>query len=179
MFRVSRTTVLCGLALAIASPAEACSPVFKRWWANKSARPAKDCSFEGGGRHDWTSGEAAIDLGNGRVMQIIHDVHSPETALVIDCEKNEGIGVYNPVGEETSCGLWSDIKEHLTPTGKLDLSVGENLDHLSEYVVAKGFKADGGGWQLNNAMLEVSRRDTPDWTCGCRLFYPDSEGAAS
>lgn len=161
-----------------AQAASACSPVFKKWWENRSAKPAADCSFDGGGRHDWTHGGPAVNLGNGRVYQLIMDIHVPQSAVVTDCLSGSQIAVHNPNGEETSCGLWSSIQEHIAPDGSLDLTRGKNLSELETYVSSRGFEVQSEiQVQLNNAYLDARPRDVPDFMCGCRLYYSDSTGA--
>ncbi len=165
------------LSLGTAGTANACSPVFKAWWQNKSASPNPDCSFDGGGRHDWTSGEATRDLGDGRVLQIIHDLHSPEQAIITDCSASLQIVVTNPEGRESSCGFWSNIDEHISPRGDLDLTRGESLKELAIYVEGEGFTLASFQWVVGNVGDELRPRDIPDFYCGCRLHYPDSPGA--
>ena len=169
---------LVGVALFATSSAFACSPVFlDDPQENKPVVHGPSCEFEGGGRHDWISGGPAHDLGKSRVYQIVWDVHSPETAIVSDCASGQQIAVYNKHGEETSCGFWSKIEIHLVPKGRIDLSKGRNLKGLTRYLWLRKMGTRDVWFQLNNADFDVEQADVPDFSCACRLYYPDSPGA--
>lgn len=174
---MNRVALIISITVMTAGSALACSPPQMSPQDNKSARSAADCSFDGGGQMDWTTGGAARDLGNGRVVQIIHDFQRPELALVTQCTTTKQITVFNPTGEKTTCGLNSDIAKHIAPKGKLDLSVGGDLTAMETQVAALGFDTFESIAAQFGAGSGVPARDVPDFYCGCKLFYPGTLGA--
>ncbi|MFT4958969.1 MAG: hypothetical protein ACI92Z_000041 [Paracoccaceae bacterium] len=174
---MKRVALIFSLSLLAAGPVLACSPPSNSPDENLSARAAADCSFDGGGQQDWTTGGLARDLGNGRIVQIITDFQRPELALVTQCTTARQITVFNPTGDNTTCGLISDIAIHIAPNGRLDLSVGDTLADMEIQVSAKGFDTFESISTHFTVASGMPTRDIPDFYCGCKLYYPDSSGA--
>lgn len=151
----------------------------KKWWENQSVKHAKDCSFTGGGRHDFLDGEPAFDLGNNRIYQVISDWGETETAIVTDCNTREQIQVYGFLVEPTGsmCDSEQKIKRYLVPDGPIDLRFGEDIPALSKQIEQLGYDFNSSIIFLNWG--KQKQRDYPDFYCGCKLYYPDLAGAKS
>lgn len=156
------------------SSLHACEPVLKTWWQNKAVKHGNDCSFTGGGRHDFHHGEAAVDLGNGRIAQVMYDF-TDETALVTDCKSAEQISVYGTSNEfVTSCDSGIQYQMFTPPKGKLDVRAGKTLAELASLTKAAGYTVRTSRFFDSN---KAQRKDYPDYFCGCKRHYPDSAGA--
>ncbi|WP_299665978.1 hypothetical protein [uncultured Ruegeria sp.] len=159
----------------VSSSASACIVVPPRWWENEKVKTAEDCSFTGGGRNDYLIGDAANDLGRGRVYQILHDFTS-ETAVVTDCKADEQVQIYAQGKDALTSSCDSEIKvvSHLKPNGPVDLDFGQNLENLSSEVRRLGYRVNQ---RIAFDETGARPRDYPDFYCGCKLYYPDSPGA--
>ncbi|MFN0116358.1 MAG: hypothetical protein ACKVPY_16930 [Paracoccaceae bacterium] len=166
--------LLCALvALSIALPScvNACSmvgPTFMERVLNKRVKQKTDCSFVNGGVFDDETGEAAIDLGNGRIAQnLIGD-----RVLLAECNTGKTAILLGKQTEETTCGLVHELSPYLFPKGRLKLDSGGSLDDFIEKTRADGFDIVRGPLSTTGP-----KRDHVDEMCGCKLFYPDSVGA--
>ncbi|WP_209597670.1 hypothetical protein [Ruegeria sp. HKCCSP351] len=164
------------LAVGIwSSEAVACSIVTPPWWANEKVKTAKDCSFTGGGRFDYLSGDQAHDLGDSRVYQVLYEF-TGENAVVTDCNTAEQVQVYafDESAQTAACESPAKVVNYLKPSGPIDLSVGKGIEDLSSKIKRMGYRASRG---VKFDEIGARPRDYPDFFCGCKLYYPDSPGA--
>jgi hypothetical protein len=136
---------------------------------NKWVKQAPDCSFVNGGEYDHLSGEAAIDLGNGRIGQKI----SGSQFLVVVCNAKQAVVLKGVRVEtvESSCGPYDilELDAYLPPGKKFDFHAGDDFSGFLKY-------ANGFGMQYSENLdesLGMGRsRDHVNLLCGCEIFYP-------
>jgi hypothetical protein len=169
--RAALTCFLALLCLFQQTAANACSysePTLLDRIANKRVKQLADCSFVNGGLYDYESGEAAYDLENGRVAQML----SGDRALLADCKTGDTALVLGKMVGETTCGPYFDLSPYIYPKGKLKLNFGASLDEFIERARADGYEVDRGPLGQDGA-----KRDHFDELCGCKVFYPESAAA--
>ena len=154
-------------------------------WRDAPVKVGADCSFAQAGEthYGYLSGNAPLDVGNGRIGQRwLHDngpCASGESLVVADCNTMEIVRISgqldpkNPIvmsggGEMTSV-------DHLyPPMGKIRLTTSTTVGDL--IVTAEREDYD----YVTNVMgylAKLKPRNRFDPFCGCKLFYPDSVGA--
>ena len=147
--------------------------------ANKRVKQKPDCSYVNGGYYDGESGEAAIDLGNGRVMQRVVPPGPmiSERVILLDCASGDSLVVHGKADpdRETSCGSSFEVRRYEKPDGPLDYGAGADLSELERVARRYEVVVYGNAEAQNDDEL---LRDRVDYFCGCRLFYPGSPGAA-
>ncbi|MDA7963059.1 hypothetical protein [Ruegeria sp.] len=152
----------------------------------------KSCAFSKGGRkkYDTFSGEPVIDLGNGHIAQKLitgTNCMSRLNLFVSDCSTGQGIVVF---GKRVGPVKKSDESGHKTvssaqgpdatidllqePLGPLGLNSQTTLLDVRRTSIEHNYRAE------TNLRWFFSRHETRkriDYTCGCKLYYPDSPGA--
>jgi hypothetical protein len=148
----------------------ACSPAFPI--KNLRTSVAADCSFQNAGDIDnFINGNAAVDLGRGRIGQEIFPGSLARELMVADCTTSEVIAITPPdiPGTETSCGFDTDLSVITPPKANYS-----NRSAMSDIVA----DARARGLRVNLAIQYINdrfrKRDQFDLFCGCKLFYPDS-----
>ncbi|WP_208347264.1 hypothetical protein [Pseudaestuariivita rosea] len=133
-----------------------------------------DCSFYREELYWPANGQAAQDLGDSRVSQII-EISFGTAVIVSDCSRVETITIFGKeIGEETSCGQPYEIESHIKPEGRFDLTKGDDLVRLATVAKRQRFQVTIGAARLN--ISEPVNRQI-DAFCGCKVFYPASAGA--
>ncbi|NSX56611.1 hypothetical protein [Parasulfitobacter algicola] len=166
----------------IATSVHACSlvvderalPGLQDYLSNKPVQQDAVCAVQNGGVEDWLRLGPAQDVGNGRVFQ----TYGSETAIVTDCKNNEFIHLFGKVNElqSTTCGAYLELSIYLPPKGSFDLAHGATLQEFASYAQAEGMGIDRP--TAEHLYNSPRRRDRFDIFCGCKIFYPDSAGAA-
>jgi hypothetical protein len=147
---------------------------------SKAVIVGSQCEFTNGGIYDGLSGDVAEDLGNGRVMQRLGSDNN--SVLVVDCNAMEAtILIGNPVPDAVSdtCGGYAEYLDVTGPNAIASLKAGSDLAELVQIFAAAGASEASPTAVLNKDPWgrNVPVRDRIDLTCGCRLFYPDTQGA--
>jgi hypothetical protein len=162
------------VSLCVASMAQACLPPLVTTadlLANKRVRQAQDCSYRHGGVLDDGVGEAAQDVGNGRVMQRI----MVDKVVLTDCTAKAAalvLGKADPA-KETTCGPHYELQRFEGAGGPLDYSSGADLADFAAMVGRSGFVVV----QKPRLNQGEARKDVVDYFCGCKRFYPESAAA--
>lgn len=146
-----------------------------------------DCSMTNVGLLDDIALGPAFDAGQGRVYQIHKSDPGaegfPSSMFVTDCNALLVTYLEGPIDEdfpETTCGPRYRLHTALTgPNGIVTLGEGKDLYGLEAAVLAAGGRTRNPNEVFNTTPWgdPVWRRDRVNFTCGCRLFYPDSPGA--
>ena len=159
-------------ACSIAPPKGAFEQAIDNLLENKRVRQKPNCSFVNGGSYDSVAGEAAFDLGQGRVGQLIQDGRA---MLLTVCAEHQVVILYGvKVGEgETSCGPY-DVFDETTidpASGKFDFQAGKDFDGFLRHMDKVGM---GYTERLNDWLDMEQPKDSVDLLCGCEVFYPDT-----
>jgi hypothetical protein len=148
---------------------------------DRPAVQAPDCSFQYGGNRDEVAGGPAVDLGHGRIAQdqywisgVTTGQRELESTFLVDCSTGETAEVYGWLEAETNCGSEYSMEGVVAPDGPLDLRHGPNLSALVERAESLEIWAQLDAIRISD---DLRSRNSVDFFCGCRLFYPDSPGA--
>ncbi len=160
------------IGLFVANAAIACSfSVPPEGYVPSPISSKNDCSFNRDGLYWPTNGQAAQNLGNARISQLI-GLNRGTAVIVSDCNTAETITIFGKDdGEEDSCGQPFEIESHIKPSGRFDLTKGGDLVRVASRAKRAGFKVSLGASHLN--ISEPSNRQINAF-CGCGLYYPDS-----
>jgi hypothetical protein len=174
-----------GLVMAWAGMAHACLPPERpAFWYDKPITIAADGSFTNGGdsySYDFV-GRPVVDLGGGRIGQRLRYnsfCGYAEQLLVVDCNTTEIIVVDGRVDPENpddfGGGPSTTIDMLYPPNGNIRLTRAITVSDLVQIARSEGYEfetdllvAFGGGKKKNRY----------DPFNGCKIFYPDSAGAA-
>jgi hypothetical protein len=152
---------------------------------SKPVNVAQDCSMTNIGVGDFDKLSPAVNIGNGRVYQTRESISEgdqyPTSLFVTDCNARAVTYLRGPVigSDELTCGTFLYHGDLIGPDGIVTLLEGRDLYELEAIVVAAG----GSVLDPNEVFNEtdwgtpVWRKERVSFTCGCRLFYPDSPGA--
>lgn len=96
--------------------------------------------------------------------------------MVSDCLKGETKVVWAKPDPQvsTGCGGTFDMAIHLSPAGPIDVDNAMSLTVLKNDIEANGFTLDE---TFLDTLGLYPPDDRIDYTCGCKLYYPDSPGA--
>jgi hypothetical protein len=197
--------LIASLAVSVsASAASACEPVMDERSLSKiranSAPVATDseCRTINAGVYDDLFVGPAVDLGNGRVMQVLGHTYftagndknfseeDKSRVLLADCNTREVTilqGAQTQVGE-TSCGPEYSYAPVVGKKAVISLDAGETLNELVDLAAAKGvtelspkqhFFMFSKVWE--SELHPVGHKDRFDLLCGCKIFYRGSAGA--
>ena len=146
-----------------------------------------DCSFVGAGQNDWISGYSARDIGNGKVAFRLADDSScgPQEKLVfVDCDTAQSIAIRGAMDPKMAALLKPGVVELLgvderikfiqPPFGPIRVTEASTVASLAKTASRANYKSltDLPEW-----ISSFKRRDRFDLFCGCKVYYPDSEGA--
>lgn len=148
-----------------------------------------DCSFYSGGDNHRFSGDAAVNVGSGRVTQkLVSSGNCPyqEHLVVLNCQSAEHLVIDGILEPEFARSLIADgaislggdykIEFLLPPAGPVKIT--EKTDINSARRVLKD-----SGISVNETFFETigtfKKRNRFDLMCGCKFYYPDSAGAKS
>lgn len=168
VFNLASTAQAC----VIAPPKSAFDQAIYNLLENKRVHQKHDCSFVNGGSNDNITGAAAVDLGQGRVGQVIQD---GDAMVVAVCAEHqvvilEGVGVGV---DETSCGalIVYDKTTIDRISSKFDFHAGKDFAGFLRHMDKVGM----GHTEYLNGWLEMEQpKDSVDLLCGCEVFYPDT-----
>ena len=152
---------------------------------SKPVSSAEDCSMTNIGVGDYYKLRPAVNLGNGRVYQIRETIsegdQSSSSLFVTDCNARLVTYLVGPVigSDETGCGTFYEHGDLIGPDGIVNLLEGRDLYELEAIVVAAGGSVRDPNEVFNETDwgAPVWRKERVSFSCGCRLFYPDSPGA--
>ena len=137
---------------------------------NKRVKQDADCSYKNGGSYDGGSGEAAVDLGRGRIGQRL----SYDRMLLVVCGEKQAVVLQGTVvsSGESSCGFHEtlDLDTALPPKGRFDLSAGSDFAGFLRYARQFGMKYSE---DLKGQLGMERSKDRIDLLCGCKVFYPE------
>ncbi len=189
--RSNSTILLTLVACLTGNAALACSPApANEGWKFKSVYP--DSSFDKAGRGKWNSfrGQPVVDLGNGRIGQRLSSgdaCRSQQNLFFMDCSSAEGIVIGGQlVGSETivgadgkkvvslPIGVHESIELIQRPLGPIDLSEQTTVPELQSIVKNHRYRSTTS---LDTFFGRTVDQKKVDYTCGCKLYYPDSPGA--
>jgi hypothetical protein len=181
--------VACGMLIA-ASPVLACeAAVLTRAETRIPIKVLNDGSFEGldSRRSEkmefnrwlgwWVDGGPVIDIGNGRIGQKItasFDCDVNETLLFVDCNAGDGIVVLGEPADFTIGGEYNVISEIQKPRGPIKLTPSTEVSEVEEIARSHDFFYERDVMKRPRSMMKSQRYDP---FFGCKLFYPNSEGA--
>jgi hypothetical protein len=170
------TLAAAALAPSLAAGCELSEP--PAGWRDARIAVGADCSFTEAGHtfHLDGSGPAPKDLGGGRIGQRwtwATNCGAREELVVVDCTTREAIGIEGRPYEQGTIGGTS-VDLLYAPKGPIRLTARSTVPALAAIASAAGLTA----WTDVSARLrDLKPRNRPDPYCGCRLFYPDSDGA--
>ncbi|WP_299986858.1 hypothetical protein [uncultured Ruegeria sp.] len=139
-----------------------------------------DCSFEHSGRGKWNyfGGNAVVDIGNGRIGQRIKSGQgcSPRDALFFqDCTTGESIVIE---GKYFNSGIAGHVPTSIDliqkPDGPIGLTSATTVPELEQIPVEHRYSFTKDVQEFFGRTEDHKRID---YTCGCKLYYPDSPGA--
>jgi hypothetical protein len=149
-----------------------------------------DCSFKDRGTARFMpnqyishgiEGSPARDRGNARIGQRVVDLggcREVEHLLFVDCNSGEAIlleGVDDPTTDIEIAGLTSGLIKFIQPPyGPILIKSDTTVDGLVLAAKEYGLRYDT---DVIAFFAAVRKRDRFDYTCGCKLYYPDSVGA--
>lgn len=184
--------------LALSGPALACEPEMLDF-SKDGPLPAlievgADCSFEDvdysgfepeGYVADRLHGAPARDRGNGRIGQRLFNnmCGEFERLLFVDCTTGQATiidGSYDPALPEDGRGIGVPqlIKYIQPPYGPIEIGPQSTMDGVTKIAKSAGLSV----WDVDRILGTGTNPyrsvdDQYDYTCGCKLFYPDSVGA--
>ncbi|MEP1963842.1 hypothetical protein [Tateyamaria sp.] len=152
-------------------------------WAQPVAF-ADDGSFENAGRGRWgyAFGGRVVDVGNGRVAQRItigpRFCTQLQSLFFMDCTRNESI-VFEGRLRDPDVGIagppLSFIRDIQPPHGPIALTRSSTVESLSDIATENDieFVTDAKDFFEENRLMKRI-----DLRRACRIFYPDTAGAA-
>jgi hypothetical protein len=177
----------------MADAACACSPAFDERSLSEIRSLSKpvavdpQCRTINAGVYDALSLGPAINLGNGRIQQVLGG-SDQSRVLLADCNTRELTilqGTETVIGED-SCGPTSIYADLAGEDAMMSLDGGANLHELVDMAAARGvteinpreyFFMFSKAWE--SELHAVGRKDRFDLLCGCKLYYPESAGASN
>ncbi|MFK7751996.1 MAG: hypothetical protein AB8B51_05560 [Sedimentitalea sp.] len=141
------------------------------------------CAFVLAGDRDDGFGQAARDLGNRRVAQVVYLSAGCSTysgLLVSNCKSRDLTWVQSkPAAKQSVVGspVTSQIEDWLMDSeGQWIPAIAEGREAMVSKVNELGLTViDGNGFE--NVVFDAFGDDGMLPFCGCKLFYPDSAGA--
>jgi hypothetical protein len=167
------------IALLVPVTAEACViDEAPPGWRDEPVQVNPDCSYTNGGQtfNNQIDGSAAVKVGNGLIAYEVTDYNACgyfEHLVVVDCNSGQMIGIDGRPWED---GTFGGTRASLLypPKGAIRLNSKTTIDKLVQVAERKGYTY----WQDIEARLRaLKKKNRPDPTCGCALFYPESAGA--
>ena len=168
----------------VAAPAVACEPpIYDPKWRDKPIEVAPDCSFTEADQYpgQTISASHAQDAGNGRLGQVVTTYQACgiyQSLLFVDCTSAEARLIDAPEGNPpVSFGGAAnrEIKDLYAPRGKLRLMTDSDIPQLVAQARKHGYDHTT---DAASRMKDWKKRNRYDPFCGCKLFYPESAGAA-
>ncbi|UUV05017.1 hypothetical protein [Ruegeria sp. YS9] len=139
-----------------------------------------DCSFRNGGRGQFAifGGKPVVDIGNGRVGQRIHSGEgcSPDESLFfMNCADGTGIVVEGlHYSSEIAGYAPSSIDLIQKPLGAIGLTSETTVSNVEEVATKNRYTFTK---EVRDFFGRSENHKRIDYTCGCKLYYPDSPGA--
>jgi hypothetical protein len=168
----------------------ACAPLPTNLRYDKPAVQDASCAFKNAAENDvngYFKANASIDLGHGQVGQKLQRSQAQcggasEVLIVLNCNAGKSLalaGAVDPVFGKKSPVLIgpapsSSISNIQPPHGPISLGQGTSISKLS--AIAKKHRI-GEYKSLNALRIGTRSRNSVDFWCGCKRFYPSSAGA--
>ena len=122
-----------------------------------------------------TVGAAAVNMGGGLIGQrIVKRLGCgwDEEIWIVDCKSGEMIGIMGVPVPELGMTRRADLL--YPPAGNLRLSTTDTVPDIAAMATRAGYDH----WtDFSERLAQISGQNPPNPTCGCRVFYPQSEGA--
>lgn len=180
--------MLAGVVLAAggAQPVTACTPGPLDLFGlrlNGSVWYHADGAFGDAGSEDQLSGKPVMDLGQGRVLQVVKlgaVCSSLEEVLLADCLASDVVVLQPKIvtgaegGQPVALSGSYDAASLVPPSGLLAQVQDKTIREMAAFAVRKGAYVDE---DLLASNMTEKRRDRFDPFKGCKIFYPGSPGA--
>ena len=165
----------------------ACSPGNLPLWmtavvGNQRVKTNPDCSFRRAGKtmEDVGEGQPALDIGNGRVSQVVsfgeHSCMVDEFLIVQDCGTGDTVmlrGLIDPANDGGT-GIQHSVRMLAERVAPLSFNEAVSLDAMSARAQQVGSSVSA---DVKDFLMPFRKKDRFDPNCGCKLFYPESTGA--
>lgn len=182
-----RIAITACLLIICGTTASACTPVggigyfvLAKLSGNAPINVNADCSFDRAGKALNKLGEGGASKANGKglVSQVVRfgegcAIH--EYLIVTDCNSGQALlikGPKYPYGGGSS--VIDSAEVLLKPHGPLNLERERSLEAIAAKARSAGALATS---DASTFIASLRKKDRFDPLCGCKLFYPDSEGA--
>lgn len=183
---MTTSAIICALgASVVASVAMACEPLPPHLVKDPKIRKSADCSFSEGqwGYHGPHTGGPAVRIGEGKFAQKLTSFYDGglcgielERLLVVDCDKVQDVLFEGRERDpEAHSETGTEIRSIQPPKGPIALKASSSLEQLK--TAAKRARIDFAENTVRGLAASTKRRNRFDPYCGCKLHYPQSQGA--